>query len=91
MATVKTKKIKLLFLELFLRLLKTGGRAAVVMPNGVLFGSNTAHKTIHKKIVENQHLEAIISMPSGVFKPYTGVSTAIMIFTQTMSGGTDKV
>ena len=88
---VKTKKTELLFLALFLRLLKTGGRAAVIVPDGVLFGSSTAHKTIRKEIVENQQLEAIISMPSGVFKPYAGVSTAIMIFTKTMSGGTDKV
>lgn len=88
---VKTKKTELLFLALFLRLLKTGGRAAVIVPDGVLFGSSTAHKALRQKIVEEQQLEAIISMPSGVFKPYAGVSTAIMIFTKTMSGGTDKV
>ena len=90
-AIVKTKKTELLFLALFLRLLKTGGRAAVIVPDGVLFGSSKAHKDIRKQIVENQKLEAIISMPSGVFKPYAGVSTAIMIFTKTESGGTDKV
>jgi type I restriction enzyme M protein len=90
-AIVKTKKTELLFLALFLRLLKTGGRAAIIVPDGVLFGSSTAHKTLRKKIVEEQQLEAIISMPSGVFKPYAGVSTAIMIFTKTESGGTDKV
>lgn len=91
LATVKTKKTELLFLALFLRLLKIGGRAAVIVPDGVLFGSSTAHKTLRREIVENQQLEAIISMPSGVFKPYAGVSTAIMIFTKTMSGGTDKI
>ena len=90
-AIVKTKKTELLFLALFLRLLKTGGRAAVIVPDGVLFGSSKAHKDLRQKIVEEQKLEAIISMPSGVFKPYAGVSTAIMIFTKTMSGGTDKV
>lgn len=90
-AIVKTKKTELLFLALFLRLLKTGGRAAVIVPDGVLFGSSKAHKDIRQQIVENQKLEAIISMPSGVFKPYAGVSTAIMIFTKTESGGTDKV
>ena len=90
-AVVKTKKTELLFLALFLRLLKTGGRAAVIVPDGVLFGSSKAHKDLRKKIVEEQKLEAIISMPSGVFKPYAGVSTAIMIFTKTESGGTDKV
>lgn len=88
---VNTKKTELLFLALFLRILKTGGRAAVIVPDGVLFGSSKAHKDLRKKIVEDQKLEAIISMPSGVFKPYAGVSTAIMIFTKTESGGTDKV
>ena len=88
---IKTKKTELLFLALFLRLLKTGGRAAVIVPDGVLFGSSKAHKDLRQKIVEEQKLEAIISMPSGVFKPYAGVSTAIMIFTKTESGGTDKV
>lgn len=91
LTTVKTKKTELLFLALFLRLLKIGGRAAVIVPDGVLFGSSAAHKAIKKEIVENQQLEAIISMPAGVFKPYAGVSTGIMIFNKTMSGGTDKV
>ena len=87
----KTKKTELLFLALFLRILKKGGRAAVIVPDGVLFGSSTAHKQIRKGIIENNRLEAVISMPSGVFKPYAGVSTAILIFTKTGSGGTDKV
>jgi type I restriction enzyme M protein len=87
----KTKKTELLFLALFLRILKTGGRCACIVPDGVLFGSSTAHKAIRKEIVENHKLEAIISMPSGVFKPYAGVSTAIMIFTKTGAGGTDQV
>ena len=87
----KTKKTELLFLALFLRILKTGGRCASIVPDGVLFGSTGSHKSIRKEIVENHKLEAIISMPSGVFKPYAGVSTAIMIFTKTGTGGTDKV
>ena len=87
----KTKKTELLFLALFLRILKTGGRCACIVPDGVLFGSSKAHKEIRKEIVENHKLEAIISMPSGVFKPYAGVSTAIMIFTKTGVGGTDHV
>ncbi|MCM3361275.1 type I restriction-modification system subunit M [Niallia sp. MER TA 168] len=87
----KTKKTELLFLALFIRLLKKGGRAAVIVPDGVLFGSSNAHKSIRKEIVDNHKLEAIISMPSGVFKPYAGVSTAIMIFTKTGAGGTDNV
>lgn len=87
----KTKKTELLFLALFLRILKTGGRCASIVPDGVLFGSTKGHKDIRKEIVENHKLEAIISMPSGVFKPYAGVSTAIMIFTKTGTGGTDKV
>ncbi len=88
---VKTKKTELLFLALFLRLLKTGGRAAVIVPDGVLFGSSKAHKTIRRILVEDQKLDAVISMPSGVFKPYAGVSTAILLFTKTNSGGTDNV
>ena len=88
---VKTKKTELLFLALFLRLLQTGGRAAVIVPDGVLFGSSKAHKTLRKILVEDQKLDAIISMPSGVFKPYAGVSTAILLFTKTNSGGTDNV
>lgn len=87
----KTKKTEILFLSLFLRILKKGGRCASIVPDGVLFGSSTAHKGIRKEIVENHQLQAVISMPSGVFKPYAGVSTAILIFTKTGSGGTDKV
>lgn len=87
----KTKKTELLFLALFLRILKTGGRCASIVPDGVLFGSTGGHKSIRQEIVDNHKLEAIISMPSGVFKPYAGVSTAIMIFTKTGTGGTDKV
>ena len=87
----KTKKTELLFLVLFLRMLKTGGRCACIVPDGVLFGSSKAHKAIRKELVEDNRLEAVISMPSGVFKPYAGVSTAILIFTKTGHGGTDKV
>ncbi len=87
----KTKKTELLFLALFLRILKKGGRAAVIVPDGVLFGSSNAHKQIRKEIIDNNKLDAVISMPSGVFKPYAGVSTAILIFTKTGSGGTDNV
>ena len=87
----KTKKTELLFLALFVRMLKVGGRCACIVPDGVLFGSSKAHKDIRKEIVENQKLEAVISMPSGVFKPYAGVSTAILIFTKTNYGGTDNV
>ncbi len=87
----KTKKTELLFLALFLRILKKGGRAAVIVPDGVLFGSSNAHKQIRQEIVCNNKLEAVISMPSGVFKPYAGVSTAILVFTKTGSGGTDNV
>ncbi|MDS1001992.1 class I SAM-dependent DNA methyltransferase [Clostridium sporogenes] len=87
----KTKKTELLFLALFLRILKTGGRCASIVPDGVLFGSTKGHKDIRKEIIDNNKLEAIISMPSGVFKPYAGVSTAIIIFTKTGTGGTDKV
>ena len=89
--TVKTKKTELLFLALFLRLLQTGGRAAVIVPDGVLFGSSKAHKSLRKMLVEDQKLDGVISMPSGVFKPYAGVSTAILLFTKTNSGGTDNV
>lgn len=87
----KTKKTELLFLTLFLRILKLYGRCACIVPDGVLFGSSKAHKDIRKEIIENQRLEAVISMPSGVFKPYAGVSTAILIFTKTEHGGTDNV
>jgi type I restriction enzyme M protein len=88
---VKTKKTELLFVALFIRLLKPGGRAAVIVPDGVLFGSSIAHKTMRKILVEDQKLDAVISLPSGVFKPYAGVSTAILLFTKTNSGGTDNV
>jgi type I restriction enzyme M protein len=88
---VKTKKTELLFLALFLKLLKTGGRAAVIVPDGVLFGSSTAHKAIRKMLVEEHKLEAVIKLPSGVFRPYAGVSTAILAFTKTGVGGTDRV
>jgi type I restriction enzyme M protein len=89
--TVKTKKTELLFLGLMLRMMKTGGRAAVIIPDGVLFGSSKAHKQIRQEIIENHKLEAVISMPSGVFKPYAGVSTAVLFFTKTGTGGTDNV
>ncbi len=88
---VKTKKTELLFLTLFLRLLKPGGRAAVIVPDGVLFGSTKAHRELRRLLVEDQKLEGIVSMPAGVFKPYSGVSTAIMLFTKTNSGGTGRV
>ena len=88
---VKSKKTELLFLGLMLRMLKTGGRCAVIVPDGVLFGSSNAHKQIRQEIIENHKLDAVISMPSGVFKPYAGVSTAVLFFTKTGSGGTDKV
>lgn len=87
----KTKKTELLFLALFLRILQKGGRAAVIVPDGVLFGSSKAHKQIRQELVNNNKLQAVISMPSGVFKPYAGVSTAILFFTKTGAGGTDKV
>ncbi len=90
-AIVKTKKTELLFLALFIRLLKAGGRAAVIVPDGVLFGSSKAHTTLRKILVDNQKLDAVISLPSGVFRPYAGVSTAILLFTKTNSGGTDHV
>jgi type I restriction enzyme M protein len=89
--TVKTKKTELLFMALFLRLLQTGGRAAVIVPDGVLFGSSNAHQSLRKMLVEDQKLDAVIAMPSGVFRPYAGVSTAILFFTKTNSGGTDNV
>ena len=88
---VKTKKTELLFLALFLRLLKPGGRAAVIVPDGVVFGSSKAHKELRRLLVEEQKLDAVISLPSGVFRPYAGVSTAILLFTKTNSGGTDNV
>ena len=88
---VKTKKTELLFIALFLRLLKPGGRAAVIVPDGVLFGSSKAHKELRRILVEKQKLDAVVSLPGGVFKPYAGVSTAILVFTKTNSGGTDHV
>ncbi|MBU5627673.1 type I restriction-modification system subunit M [Oscillibacter sp. MSJ-2] len=87
----KTKKTELLYLALFLRMLKVGGRCACIVPDGVLFGSSTAHKAIRKELIEKNRLEAVISMPSGVFKPYAGVSTAVLVFTKTGHGGTDEV
>ena len=90
-AVTNTKKTELLFLALFLRMLKKGGRCACIVPDGVLFGSSKAHKSIRQELVENHQLRAVISMPSGVFKPYAGVSTAILVFTKTGAGGTDKV
>ncbi len=88
---VKTKKTELLFLALFLRLLKPGGRAAVIVPDGVLFGPSNAHKAIRRLLIEDQKLDGVISLPSGVFRPYAGVSTAVLLFTKTNSGGTDHV
>lgn len=88
---VKTKKTELLFLALFLRLLENGGRAAVIVPDGVLFGSSNAHKQLRRILVEDQKLDGVISLPGGVFKPYAGVSTAVLLFTKTNSGGTDHV
>jgi type I restriction enzyme M protein len=88
---VRTKKTELLFLALSLRLLKNGGRAAVIVPDGVLFGSSTAHKELRRILVEEHKLDAVVKLPSGVFKPYAGVSTAILFFTKTSSGGTENV
>jgi len=91
LAVVKTKKTELLFMAPFLKLLKPGGRAAVIVPDGVLFGSSTAHKAIRRMLVEDHKLDGIVKLPSGVFRPYAGVSTAIVLFTKTNSGGTDHV
>ena len=91
LALCKTRKTELLFVALFIKMLKVGGRCACIVPDGVLFGSSKAHKSIREELVEKQQLQAVISMPSGVFKPYAGVSTAILIFTKTNSGGTDRV
>ncbi|MEU9246723.1 class I SAM-dependent DNA methyltransferase [Streptomyces sp. NPDC048385] len=88
---VKTKKTELLFLALFLRLLKPGGRAAVIVPEGVLFGSTKAHKDLRRMLVEDHKLDGVVKLPSGVFKPYTGVSAAILLFTRTDSGGTENI
>ena len=91
LAIVKTKKTELLFLALFLRLLKPGGRAAVIVPDGVLFGTSKAHKELRRTLVEDHKLDGVVSLPPGAFKPYAGVSTAILLFTKTNSGGTDYV
>lgn len=88
---VKTKKTELLFLALFLRFLKPGGRAAVIVPDGVMFGSSKAHKELRRMIVEDHKLDGVVKLPSGVFKPYAGVATSILLFTKTNSGGTDHV
>lgn len=90
-AVTNTKKTELLFLALFLRMLKKGGQCACIVPDGVLFGSSKAHKAIRRELVENHQLRAVISMPSGVFKPYAGVSTAVLVFTKTGAGGTENV
>ena len=90
-AITKTTKTEQLFVALFVRMLQTGGRCASIVPDGVLFGNSNAHKALRKELIDNQRLQAVISMPSGVFQPYSGVSTAILIFTKTNSGGTDKV
>lgn len=91
LALCRTRKTELLFMALFTKMLKVGGRCASIVPDGVLFGSSTAHKSLRKELVDNQKLIAVISMPSGVFKPYAGVSTAVLVFTKTNSGGTDNV
>ena len=91
LALTKTKKTELLFIALFVRMLQIGGRCASIVPDGVLFGNSTGHKSIRKELIDNQRLQAVISMPSGVFRPYAGVSTAILVFTKTNAGGTDKV
>lgn len=91
LAITKTKKTELLFVALFTRMLQTGGRCASIVPDGVLFGNSTGHKSLRKELVEKHRLQAVISMPAGVFQPYSGVSTAILIFTKTNTGGTDKV
>ena len=90
-AITPTKKTELLFLSLFVRMLRVGGRCASIVPDGVLFGNSNSHVAIRKELIDNQRLQAVISMPSGVFQPYSGVSTAILIFTKTNAGGTDKV
>lgn len=87
--TVKTKKTELLFIALILRMLKTGGRSATIVPDGVLFGSSKAHVQLRQHLIDNNQLEAVISLPSGVFKPYAGVSTAIIIFAK--GGKTENV
>jgi len=91
LAITKTKKTELLFVSLFIRMLQMGGRCASIVPDGVLFGNSTAHKALRRELIDNQRLQAVISMPSGVFQPYSGVSTAVLVFTKTNAGGTDKV
>lgn len=91
LSIVDTRKTELLFMALFLKLLKPGGRAAVIVPDGVLFNGNDAYKKIRTTLINEQKLDAVISLPSGVFKPYAGVSTAILLFTKTNSGGTESV
>ena len=91
LAYANTSKTELLFLAQFVRSLELGGRCASIVPDGVLFGTSKAHVAIRKEIVDHQQLRAVISMPSGVFKPYAGVSTAVLVFTKTNTGGTDKV
>ena len=91
LAVTKTKKTELLFVSLFVRMLQLGGRCASIVPDGVLFGNSKAHQALRQELVDHQRLQAVISMPSGVFQPYSGVSTAILIFTKTNAGGTDKV
>lgn len=90
-SVVDTSKTELLFLALFLRMLDAGGRCACIVPDGVLFGASKAHKSIRKALIDDNKLQAVISMPAGVFKPYAGVSTAVLLFTKTGTGGTDKV
>ncbi len=91
LAVASTTKTELLFLSLFARMLKLGGRCASIVPDGVLFGSSKAHKAIRQLIVDGNRLEAVISMPGGVFQPYSGVKTSILVFTKTGKGGTDNV
>ena len=91
LAYANTTKTELLFIAQFMRSLEIGGRCASIVPDGVLFGTSKAHVAIRQELVDKQQLKAVISMPSGVFKPYAGVSTAVLIFTKTNSGGTDKV
>lgn len=91
LAMTRTKKTELLFISLFIRMLELGGRCASIVPDGVLFGNSSGHKAIRKELIDHQRLQAVISMPSGVFQPYSGVSTAILVFTKTNAGGTDKV
>ena len=91
LAITRTRKTELLFVSLFIRMLQLGGRCASIVPDGVLFGNSTAHKALRRELIDNQRLQAVISMPSGVFQPYAGVSTAVLVFTKTNAGGTDKV